>query len=408
MGVLITEDLLDETEPGDTAIELRDTKVSGFLCRIQPTGLRTFYFEYRTDSGARRRMKLGRYPEASVTRAREKAKKYSAETTLGGDPAQEKKQARQVLTLAAFIDEWYAPFAESNLSSHKSVLQRIRYGFQPLLKTKLSELNEELFDKHREWRRNRKLPGARGLPSDATINRDFATLRAALSKAVGWKLIPVNPLLGYKLAKEDANQSIRTITDDEEKQLFAMFKARRDKMIKQIDAANEEREHPFPYPPRFLSHIEPIILIALGTGMRRREILQATWADVDWTNNVIVVRGKGAKNKQSRELPLTPRTRQALTDWQAQTGSKSGFIFTKYDGGRFVDIKSGWYDALTEAKITGLRFHDLRHSYASRLVKNGVDIATVKSLCGHSSITTTMRYVHADPTRFQSAIKGLE
>jgi len=94
----------------------------------------------------------------------------------------------------------------------------------------------------------------------------------------------------------------------------------------------------------------------------------------------------------------------ALTEWQKQT-TGTGLVFPNPKTGRaLTDIKKSWGTLLKNAQIQGFRFHDCRHTFASRLVMGGVDLYTVKELMGHSSIEMTGKYAHLAPEKLLDAV----
>jgi len=88
--------------------------------------------------------------------------------------------------------------------------------------------------------------------------------------------------------------------------------------------------------------------------------------------------------------------------------STSDYVFINGDGLPYRDIKTGWWNAVKKAGLRGLRFHDLRHTFASRLVMAGIDLVTVKELLGHKDIKMTMRYSHPTPEHKKAAVKILD
>ena len=89
---------------------------------------------------------------------------------------------------------------------------------------------------------------------------------------------------------------------------------------------------------------------------------------------------------------------------------KSEFVFpsTRKIGERFLDPKVGFMKAVRLAAIPHIRFHDLRHTFATRLVRSGVDLITIQQLLGHSKITTTARYAHSSADAKINAVKRLD
>lgn len=417
-------------------LEVRDTEVRGLTLRFQPSGCATFFLQFRDTTGKQGRIRIGRYGNSKVDReiglpkARELAKDHLANITQGKNPADEKREAREErkqpsrdLTLRQFLDDIYGPWAIANLKSHGPTLIRLRAGFAPLLDKKLVDLGSWDFESNRmrrakEKRFHPKKKGAkeakpRKPPSKAGINRDQMTMRAALAKAVEWNksqefrgcLIDVNPLDGVKKAREDKNQSIRAMTPTEEADILDAFAKRRAKLVEKWQAEARKpkkgKKTVGPPIPRFLDYFEVMIIVSLDCGLRRGEALGLLWSDVDFADSTIVVRGEGAKSSQTRKIPMTPRVQyHVLNKWSLQTGGE-GRVFP---GASVDSIRAKWRVLLTDAKVTGLRWHDLRHTFATRLVMKGVALPVVQKLMGHASITTTARYLHSTDADARAAI----
>jgi integrase len=151
-------------------------------------------------------------------------------------------------------------------------------------------------------------------------------------------------------------------------------------------------------------HIHSIILTEISTGMRRGEILSLTWGQVDFDRKVITV--EKSKNDGIRHIPMNY---QLTAELQAIKLSTAGqYVFSKKSGGPYREFKTGSHAAMKRAEIKNCRFHDLRHTFASHLVMNGTDIATVKELLGHKTMAMTMRYVHLSQEYKQKAIDSLQ
>jgi len=212
----------------------------------------------------------------------------------------------------------------------------------------------------------------------ATVNREVACLRHMLNKAVEWGIARANPMRGVKLFRED-NKRIRILSPEEEVRLLAACESSRTWQLK------------------------PIVLTALNTGMRKGEILGLKKGEVDFQAGYITV--EQSKNGHSRRIPLNAALREALQ--KAFRQSDSGYVFAGGDGRPLTDFKKGWWKALEAAGISGLRFHDLRHTFGSRLVMKGVDLVTIAELLGHQDITMTRRYSHPTPEHKRRAVELL-
>jgi len=148
-------------------------------------------------------------------------------------------------------------------------------------------------------------------------------------------------------------------------------------------------------------HLKPIVIVALNTGMRRGEIFNLRWDQVNFQAGVIHI--EKSKNGHRREIPMNDYLVKTL-----KGVTRSGeYVFAAKDGRPYDNTKRSFKTALKKAGITNFTFHDLRHTFASNLVMAGVDLATVKDLLGHKSIQMTMRYTHLSPGHRQKAVSIL-
>jgi integrase len=136
--------------------------------------------------------------------------------------------------------------------------------------------------------------------------------------------------------------------------------------------------------------------------MRRGEILGLRWTDVDLVRGFITL--ETSKSGRGRKIPLSGTVAAAL----GGVPHRGEFVFWNAETKTHVkDVKKGFAAALDTAKIEGLRFHDLRHTAASKMVEAGVDLVTVSKILGHASIQMTMRYAHPTPEALRQAVNRL-
>lgn len=153
-----------------------------------------------------------------------------------------------------------------------------------------------------------------------------------------------------------------------------------------------------------LSIAEPSVIylpvaLAVFTGMRQGEILRLDWNDIDFKNCVITV--NISKTKKFRKIPLHHRLKSILEPYSKE----SGLIFDhklRLLEWEFTKIKRQM------PNVAKFRFHDLRHTFASLMIKGGADILTVSKLLGHSTISTTQIYAHLYQDHYQDSIKKLQ
>jgi integrase len=151
-------------------------------------------------------------------------------------------------------------------------------------------------------------------------------------------------------------------------------------------------------------HLRAMIIAALDTGMRRGEITSQRWEDIDFSQQLLFVTRSKTPEGESREIPLTKRLRDLLLERRLAKGTVFG-----YHGEAIRIIKSSWKTALKNAGIRHLRFHDLRHTFNTRLMEAGVLQEIRMALMGHSSGSSIHAiYTHIELPTKRKAIAKLE
>lgn len=223
--------------------------------------------------------------------------------------------------------------------------------------------------------------------SDATIKRELSFVSVIINKfnlqpSQTSKLLP-NPV---KLVALRASK---------ERQRYLQ----KDEIRKLMQALNTRRRR----------HILWFVLIDLNSGFRKSEILGLKWQDVDFESQVILLQDTKSGNPHS--LPMNQSLLRSLNSLYAETiaqGKPIEYVISKSDGSRFLDIKKGFKNACREAGIEDLVIHDLRHTFATWLVKQGVHLYEVKDLLNHSSIQVTERYAHHENQYKKTAVEKLD
>jgi integrase len=150
----------------------------------------------------------------------------------------------------------------------------------------------------------------------------------------------------------------------------------------------------------------PELDIALNTGMRRSEqYLRIDWNCVDFFRRDLYI--PQSKNGSSRHIPLNTHAVSAFQEMFARTKGKGPIFAAKRGGERLLGPRHWFEEAVETAKLVGFTWHDLRHTFASRLVMAGVDLRTVAELLGHKKIQMTMRYAHLAPQHKMAAVEKL-
>jgi integrase len=210
----------------------------------------------------------------------------------------------------------------------------------------------------------------------ATINRRMACLKHFLHKAEEWGLIAENPARCTKLHKEN-NRRLRFLTIEECKILLGCCPS---------------------------LTLKQIVELALNTGMRKGELLGLEWENINLRRGFLEILDQ--KNGEYDTIPLNERALEILKSIPRRLDSK--FVFPgKKPGKPFKDLKRQFETAVKKANLDDVTFHTLRHTAASYLVMEGIDLTTVKEILRHKSISMTLRYAHLSPKHKQSAVEAL-
>lgn len=214
----------------------------------------------------------------------------------------------------------------------------------------------------------------------ATINRELANLKKAFNLALReWEWCHQNPVTRVSMEKEN-NKRDRWLSEDEESRLLTAC----------------------------APWLHDLVTFALHTGMRMGEILELTWRGVDFTRRTVTV--LRSKNGERRTIPVNETVLRVLKEKTKVRSLASDLVFCSK---AFTPMESGHLRrsfrlALSKAKIEEFHFHDLRHTFATRLVQAGIDLYKVQQLLGHKSPIMTQRYAHHYPESLRDGVEILD
>lgn len=400
MPTTLTKRTVVSALPRDRPYELRDAQVRGLLLRVQPSGHKAWIVTWA--HGKRRT--LGSAGHLTLDEARDIARKIIAEFIQTGLPSIAKPKLPQI-TLERFLHDHYAPWARTELKGADNYLERMERVFARGLTKPLDEIDAAWVERWWSERLQTKTQ-AGGAITKATAWRDLASLRSVLSKAVKWGALEANPLLRLRVKAAQPRSVVRFLSSAEEKRLRQAMSYRDASLARARISANEWRRARkralFPDIPAgaYSDHLQPVVLLAMNTGLRKGELLALEWSDINLDARMLTVRREHAKSGKQRHVPLNAEALAVLEQWASQSGDRSSVFGV-------ASVKSGWESLLTAAKIENFRFHDLRHHFASRLVMAGVDLNTVRELLGHADLTMTLRYAHFAPEHLAAAVEKL-
>jgi len=218
----------------------------------------------------------------------------------------------------------------------------------------------------------------------STVTRELFTVKNMFRKAVEWGYLKDNPAARVKKLKS-GNPLFRYLSREESAALLDSCK---------------QADNPQLY---------PFVFTALNSGMRLGEITSLEWKDLDFKRRMIRVDNKEdhhTKNYQPRTIPMSEPLVEVLRKIPRRLDSP--YVFQRKGGEKFQKMRTGFENAVKRAGIPRVKFHDLRHTFASHLVMGGVDIRTVQELLGHKDIRMTMRYAHLGPDHMRNALTVLD
>jgi len=227
----------------------------------------------------------------------------------------------------------------------------------------------------------------------ASIRYRLAVLRHAFNIATReWEWVTENPVTKVKMEKIN-NARDRWLTHEEEKKLLdacVIYVTRKD---------NIKVPHYW---------LQEIVIFALNTGMRQDEILSLRWPDVDLFRKTTTV--MRSKNGEKRTIPTNQKVFELLKVKAKVRDIRDNHVFPSEAGTKIHDrnLRRGFYAALEKAGITDFKFHDLRHTFATRLVQANVDLYTVSKLLGHKDIKMSQRYAHHCPESLRGGVEVLD
>ena len=282
-----------------------------------------------------------------------------------------KKRKREKITFRDFSKIYFERYGKKKRSWERSDKSYLRANLIPYFgHLLLSEIDSFLIENYISKRIEDGV-------KESTINRELACLRKMFNKAIDWEFVTENPISKVEFFSEKDNLKERILTEEEEDRL--------------LDTSSE--------------HLQPILIVALNTGMRLGEILNLEWRQINLDAQKIRV--EKTKSGKIRFIEINTFLLQEFLKLRSKSGNGQ-FVFPNPETRRpYRDIKKAFKGACKRTGINGLRFHDLRHTFATRLIEKGVDLITIKDLLGHSTVKITERYTHSNREQKRRAVELL-
>lgn len=349
--------------------------VRGFGVRVTAAGAKSFVLNY-TVTGRERRFTIGAYPGWSVAAARDEARRLRQAIDRGEDPLGERIAIREAPTFDELCDRYIAEYAVRKRTARgdESAIRRVlrpKLGSRKVASITFADIDAL----------HRKATVENG---PYAANRLLALLSKMFALAVRWGMRPDNPAKGVSRNPEE--RRYRYLSGDELRRLTEALAV---------------------HPNRLAANAVRLLLL---TGARRGEVLGATWDQFDLAAGVWTKPSSHTKQKREHRVPLSAPAQQLLAEMKAEAELRaekmkreiSRYVFPARVGdGPMVEIKTAWAALCKAAGLSGVRIHDLRHTYASLLASAGLSLPIIGALLGHTQPGTTARYAHLfdDPLR---------
>jgi integrase len=322
---------------------------------LKKLGHKNYWIEYYDDAHGRKRERIGPSKAAAEQRLREVLKARTEGRHISRDSA-----AR--ISLKELTD-WYKKLPDvtakrSFVRDEKSIKNLLRILNES---SKIKEITPGRIDAYRQRRLQEKSsrnPDATIMPS--TVNREVACLKTMLSKAVRHRLVDTNSLAGDRMLAEN-NVRMASLDETDFQKLLDFCPV----------------------------HVRPVVIVGYYLGMRKSEVIELTWKEVDLKTGFIRLGGSRTKNKCARSIPIHPKVKEVLETLPRGLHTERVFLF---QGKPLQEFKNAYRSACKQAGLEDFTYHDLRHCAINNLRLAGNDYFKIMAMSGHKTMNVFKRY----------------
>jgi len=326
-------------------------------------------------------MALGEFPHVTIQDARQRVSEHKSLLARDIDPSEQREQKTNDLTFKRFCDDFYVPHAKQHKKTWQEDVYKIDGQIDPAFgKYRLTTITARDISTFMTQQKER---------TSATTANHYATLiKRMFNLAVKWGLLEKSPATGLDRFKEKPHRE-RYLTKEEL--------------------------------PRFLKALDELedglskaaIQLLLFTGGRRGEITSIRYDQLKLNEKRLFL--PDTKNGRSRSIILNDRAISVIKELKENKDKsprtkESDYLFPTKQGTRrphIYDLRTPFGKACDAAGISGLRVHDLRHSFATLALQGGASLYDVSKLLGHSDVSMTQRYAHMADDSLQKATDNM-
>lgn len=374
----ITKRIVDQLQPSDREIYIWDTEVRGLGVRCYPSGKKMYVLKTR-HVRIQRLITLGQHGSPHTPEsARKAAIEFLALKAKGEDPAKERDQRKAAKTVNELGEHFLKEYVAKRLKP--STAYEYKRAVEKFINPALGSLSIGDVTSADVARFHYKL---RHIPYQA--NRAVGVLSKMMVLAEKWhyRTLNTNPCKGSEKYPEEKRERF-------------LSKKELDRLYEVLDDAEAERTEN--------RYFIAAIRLLLMTGARLREITTLKWSYIDLeAGRLNLPTSKTGKKTISLSDKATEFLRTMLKDGMRVDENPYVIVGAK-PGKHFVEMQSPWRRLRKKAGLEDVRIHDLRHSFASFAINDGMHLQMVGKLLGHTQAQTTMRYAHlSDDTMKQAA-----
>jgi integrase len=377
--MLLNQKNVEALSPQEKHYIVWDASLPGFGCRVNPKGRKVYIYKYYNLEKKQVWLSLGKHGLFTSKMARQKVNDIIQQISKGVDPQKEKQLKEEDDKASILFKDFWKIFDEKYIQNHHKVgtIKRNKYRINNYIlpffgNMKLKNIEYEDVMKFMD------LPALRKV--QITAARSLALLSPAFKHAELWGYRPKgsNPCVG--VPKKATGKKERFLTDME-----------RDRLETILLDHTLHKGHSI--------YAVSAILMLMYTGCRRSEITTLKWEDVHLQDKYLYFKDSKTGTKT---VPLNPKAIAVLESLERKNFNP--YVFCgKYPRTHIQEIRKAWEKIRKLADLEDVRLHDLRHSFASFALKQGVDLYTVSKLLGHKNIATTTRYAHLELEHLKEA-----
>lgn len=358
----LTKAIIADAAAADKEYILWDSEVGRLGLRVLPTGRKSFIFQYRIGRVSKK-MTLGP-GDLSLSAVRKSALEIAGKVARGIDPGKERDDLRNRITMAELTQRF--DIAHITFHVKDSTAREYRRAIKLYILPTFGPMHVAEVTRSQIHAFHQKL---RDKPTQANRTLEILSKMFNLAEEWGYREPGTNPRKGVK--KYPENKRERFLSGAELGRVFEVLGEMEDERIEMPAAIAAVR-------------------LLMFTGCRLNEIMTLLWQDVDLKVGLLRLRDSktGRRNVQLGDAAI------AVLKSIKPVDDNPWLLTGKIEGGRLTDLQPFWQRVRARAGLNDARIHDLRHTFASIAVADGVPLYSVGKLLGHASMQTTARYAH--------------